>query len=404
MQVARLRAILLGIAILVQVVILCLFNAALLRPAVNTVSYSLGRKFYGPYFKEPNVALMALSSLTSPDLFVRSAYLDKRQRYGWRHDNASVFMVEVRKTILDQNLIVGCQVGHHYTSSLKLRPLWFNMLGRFLDEKPGQTHAMVVIECYDLPAKNGSKAYIFYKTNLYGMVIVAESEHPYIVPAPPPKSSAAHPFRILVCTLVFGQPRFLKKWLPYQRSIGVDHVHLIAEDSFQKGGELEEPYLKEAIKEGFVSVDVWEQKLRWSEIHYHSQLLVDQDCLFHFQGTYDYMFLADQDDFFVPLVANQSTLHYYIDNWCYKGACSFHWRHCYLDPDCIPKDGDYNISSWLEPFANFNKERKTLYKLSTLVEAGIHDPVEMLSGSRTVTVPKDIAYVANGKIGNVRVC
>ncbi|CAI8005833.1 hypothetical protein GBAR_LOCUS4430 [Geodia barretti] len=45
--------------------------------------------------------------LLSKDVVVRSVYFDDRPRSG--HVNASVFMVEARREIVDQGLIVGCQ-------------------------------------------------------------------------------------------------------------------------------------------------------------------------------------------------------------------------------------------------------------------------------------------------------
>ena len=107
------------------------------------------------------------------------------------------------------------------------------------------------------------------------------------------------------------------------------------------------------------------------------------------------MIFYDQDDFFVSNV--NRTIQYYIDNWCYKGSCSFEWIEYY--PDCgmksnVAKNG--NLTSLL--VSNTHKIThlsKCLHKLSAVIEIGIHDVQEMVKGYRSVKVPRDIGYVAH---------
>lgn len=381
--------------ILLLVVIPCILNASKWHPIVARMISLKLYKQPGHINPEPRKGDRGSTRWrSSQDLIVRSVYLDRRPRYGYR--NASVFMLEVRKTIVFQKLILGCQVGNRYTTNLKVRPLMFNgRVGYVLDNRPSLTHTMAVVDCYDLPAKNGSDAFILYKASLYGMVIPAKSERRYAIPATPPASRFSGNLGIIACTTIYGQPPFLKSWLLHQKTLRVDHVHIIAENSFQDRGGLQEPYMRKAIKEGFVSVDVWESRLGPNELEYHSQLLKYQDCIYRFRGTYDYMFLVDQDDFFVSLVPNQSSLYYFIDNWCYKGACAFHWRLSYCNTECLTEDGNYNISRFLVPIENFYISTKSLYRLSAVLEVGIHHAMEFLPGFTAVKVPKDRAFTAN---------
>lgn len=63
------------------------------------------------------------------------------------------------------------------------------------------------------------------------------------------------------------------------------------------------------------------------------QVCEGDDCIYRFIGTYDYVFIVDTDDFFVPRVPGELTIHYYIKNWCQgAGTCQLSWVRYY--PDC----------------------------------------------------------------------
>ena len=62
-----------------------------------------------------------LSLLVSKDIIVRSVYFDDRPRDG--HQNASVFMVEARQGLVDQNFVFGCQIGKYFGKDTKVRRL-----------------------------------------------------------------------------------------------------------------------------------------------------------------------------------------------------------------------------------------------------------------------------------------
>ena len=54
------------------------------------------------------------------DVVVRSVYFDDRPRYQSKHENSSVFMLEVKKEIVQQNLIIGCGAGDQETQQLEV--------------------------------------------------------------------------------------------------------------------------------------------------------------------------------------------------------------------------------------------------------------------------------------------
>lgn len=285
--------------LLVCLIIVSVIKQLSLEPLKVKINSQLSKTFYnqlGRYNSEFS---------SGPDLIVRSVYVDKRHRYG--HQNISVFLIEVRKHFLyaSAGLISGCVIGDSFTNDINIRPIYINgRTGKLIDEKPSLTHAMALVECFDLPATNGSRASVLYKTHKEGFVIPAESERPVLIPYQYNESSH---YRIAACMgVVYGQPRYLIHWLQYQKAIGVEHVHIIAEDSFR---DFDKPYIKAALSSGFVTIDKWKVWLTLNrEILYHSQMLAYHDCIYRFQGTYDYVMLVDQDDFLSHF--NQTKLHY----------------------------------------------------------------------------------------------
>lgn len=337
-----------------------------------------------------------------PDLTVRSVYFDGRQRYGYH--NACVFMIEVRKHYLyfGAQLITGCLVGTTITTQFKIHPIYINgKNGKIVDEKPSLTHAMAMVDCFDVPAVNGSNASLVYRTHKGGFSIPAISQQPLFIP---PAHKTTTPNRIAACiAVVYGRPSFLEDWIQYQHETGLDHIHMISDISFVENGGLKSPHVKAALDSGFLSVAVWKTQLKTNtEIHYHSQMLAYQDCVYRHIVTYDYLLLTDQDDFFVPLVKDEPTLHYYSKRWCPEGACLFDWIEFY--PDCGLMQGTGyppgNVTSRLKSRASKRVPfKKSLYRLQDTVEVGIHDPREMMPGTGGVAVPISQAYVAHIRKG-----
>lgn len=338
-----------------------------------------------------------------PDLVVRSVYFDERQRYGYH--NSCVFMIEVRKHYVYRmaQLITGCLVGGRFTTHFKIHPIYINgKSGKLADEKPSLTHVMAMVDCFDIPAKNGSNATILYRTHVDEFAIPIVSERPLFIPPFHERTNVTN--EIIACiAVVYGRPSFLDDWVRYQQEIGVNHVHMIAEDSFVDNGGLKLTHVKEALESGFLSFDIWKVRLKTNkEIHYHSQMLAYQDCVYRHQGTYEYMIITDQDDFFVPRYQERQTLNSYVKQWCPTGACIFEWIEYYPDCGLTQDEGSPpgNLTSRLTSKASKRLPyTKSLYRLSDTVEVGIHDPREMVPGTSGVSVPSNQAYVAHLRAG-----
>jgi hypothetical protein len=348
-------------------------------------------------------------SLLSKDVVVRSVYFDDRPRSG--HVNASVFMVEARREIVDQGLIVGCQVGRDVAEFFQVRRL--ALIEVYVHWKHNYVnHDLVMVDCFDLPrARNGSRAFIFVKKANRGghgghKVYSVESERPMFFPAP--RISRGNDIKLLVCVATARYTSYNRRltvysmiyhWLKYQRTIGVDHVHFIAHPSFVERGTLQNDVIRRDIQDGFLSIEFWEPWLNTTDnYHGHSQMLAYEDCVYKHRGTYDYIMMCDTDDFFMPRVPGQPQFQYYIRNWCHYGACRFHWIErypdCGLDSDNISPDG--NITKMLRSGTERRlSDNKSLYKSSVVLDVGIHMPMESISGYSVIHVPSNVAYFAH---------
>ena len=273
-----------------------------------------------------------LSFPSDNHVIVRSVIRDPRPKAGF--ESVSVFMVEFRKHMGSHGgrKFVACGTSEAVSWQLKVRVL--KNLGWVHTHFPKQTHDMAMIDCFGLPeTPTGSRVFLWYRLDDKGDLYRVESEHPYFVPVP--KKHSEHDNRtIVVCmALVRHVPPFLREFLRYYKYLGVDHVYMVADDSLIREGALQyDQFVEEAVREGFLSLTFWSMWLNTDEIHSYSYHLAHEDCVYRFQGVYDYALIIDSDDHFIPLVPHQNSLDYYIKKYCTVGACSFQWIEYY--PDC----------------------------------------------------------------------
>ena len=349
----------------------------------------------------------ASQNFSTQDLIVRAAYFDDRPR--GNHRNSTVILIEVRISILKQNLIIGCAVGEHAaTNKDNFRVHTLRITHWVHSHHPELSHDTVFVDCFDLPVQNGSRAFVLYKRSTNDSTITCvESERPLMIPAPYHIRAKNHKFSVaLCCAPVYGMPPLLTEWLRYQKTLAFDHVHLIADDSFVKAGGLENKELKQRMEEGFVTVDVWKPWLKRRQVYYHSQALAHEDCIYRLRGTYDYVMLLDADEFFTPRVVNEKGIHYYVNKCCsYRrcGSCHFHEFMYY--PDCgmkgkVGEDG--NITSQLVSYNFLDQaaQGKSVHRSAAIVETGCQRGNEyILKRYRSVEFPLQLAYVAHVRKG-----
>ena len=347
----------------------------------------------------------------SKDVIVHSVYFDDRARNG--HVNVSMFLVGANTTIYDNKWIIGCGVGDKDALEFKVRFTAEDyLMHAWLGSDPFQ-YDEYIVECYDLPVVNGSPAYVMYKTANNSPVYVVESERPLFIPAPRITPSGEHNISVVTCTKVHDKGvTWLPEFVRYQKTIGVDHVHVNILDTFIKDGGLKahlmDSNLAQAVKEGFVSFSVWTDWYNPNEVYLWSEVLRKLDCIYRYRGTYDYAFSLDTDDFFNPQIPGKTNVKDFILKWCYgnsTGSCSFAWVY-YYPGACGLKDKpieDGNVTRVLHSYVrDIVDHRKSVYKTSVLLDASFHDATCRLAkhkclmpGFTVKEVPLHVAYIAH---------
>ena len=328
---------------------------------------------------------------------VRSVYLDKREWNG--HPSSYVFMVEIDRQVLSRDPFVKCQIGDQTSTvidymipqlALDIRG-WCNHL----------THETIVVHCYLPPQSVAGKAVLFYKVDQQSPVVAAEPEKPLVIPGPRvPRPSPDKPTIVSCIAVQYGQPPFLAEWVRYQKTIGVSHIQMIAEPSIQDSGALKDPSVKKAIDEGFLAVDIWHKWFSPAQIYDHSQLLAYEDCLYRFQGLYDYLFPHDADDFLVPLISDQRQLPYYANKHCSDaGTCELVWYQ--MCPTCgvIRETGeDGNVTDTLAHFDRCKRATKGVHNIPVTFDVSTHTGHKWAPGYKKIEVPPNDIYVAHNRL------
>ena len=325
---------------------------------------------------------------------VRSVYLNKREWNG--NPTSYVFMVEIDLQVLSRNPFVKCQVGNQTSTAIDhMIPL---QAGNSLNWCPhGYTHQTIVVHCYLPPDSTaGSKAVLFFKVDEKSPIVAAESEKPLVIPAPPVPSPSPDKPTIVSCIAVqYGQPPFLGEWVRYQKTIGVSHIQMIAEPSIS--GALKDPSVKKAIDEGFLFVDIWHKWFSAAQLYDHAQVLAYQDCLYRFQGTYDYLFPHDADDFIVLRIPEQKQLPYYVNKLCSQvGTCELAWYQ--MCPTCgiIRETGeDGNVTDSLAHFDRCRRSTKGIHKLPVTFDVSTHSGHKWTTGYNKIELSSNEMYVAH---------
>ena len=336
-------------------------------------------------------------SFPSKNIILRSVYFYPRPREGY--SNSSMFLVEIRKKM--QHRIVACGAGNIVSAALTVRVL--KGLDYIHQHYPHLSHDMALSDCFGLPdIPSGSPAYLWYWEVGGGDLYRVESESPYFVPVPVKTRDVDDDVGIVVCLATVRRvPQYLVEFLRYYKYLGVDHVYMVADEDFIQNGSLESnEFVQRALAEGFVSFSFWHTWLTENQIFYHSQLLGHEDCVYRFQGVYDYALIIDSDDHFIPLVPHQNSLDYYIKKYCTVGACSFQWIEYY--PDCgldwsrLGPHGNVTNTVLSKTSLRYGRwTRKPVYRISATLDVGTHTPEALVNGFRTQNVPTDVAYIAH---------
>ena len=333
------------------------------------------------------------------EIVPRRAYFDNRTVSG-KPRNLVMVLAELLDNEATEKSIVSCELNGHHTKArvVRERTTWVR------EFFPGHTHANSYVYCEGFPKEvisNGSTVRLVYRCNntkfndedCYCMIAV---EKPLVLM----KSGEPKRNSIVICTALYDRPPYFDQWLKYQHTIGIDKVHLNVEASFAENATSIYPSLKEALDTGFVSMEVWKNYVA-NKIYYYSHTTKLQDCVMRYTGVYDYTFVCDVDEFFVPLVPDEKDIHYYVNRFFNKNFLSsinVSWRRflCKPDQSLYRHLRDGNVTQALTgPDSSWDKHPKTIHRLAVTGIVGAHKSFSNLPGYKSTKLDRRFAYMGH---------
>ena len=352
-------------------------------------------------------------------------YRDIYYKHGGQNDNRSVFIVP-RRVYFDNRVykgkarnvvlilaqvhddavekIVACELNGFYTKSISIiqeDTYWVRL------RRPGYTHCAIVVECKGLPSEsivNGTFPKLVYKKDEEKYYSLVVSELPLIL-----KSFKSTPAKgkgsIVVCTTMFGHPAKFDHWLKYQKTVGVDGVHLNTDRSFIDSATMVYPFLNESLNNGFVQVDVWNDIID-GRAFYHGQVAKYQDCILRHINVFEYVLIYDADDYFNPRIPDQKDIHYYFDQYFSESSTAtvlLPWRQMTCSPVSKKLETlqDGNLTSILSGYDySYRADAKCAHRVSGLMFVAVHSQLRFLPGYWRVRGNADQAYVAHNRNTN----
>lgn len=325
-----------------------------------------------------------LLPLAEKDIIVRSAFVSFYGEGNPKFKNCTIILIEVKKSLLEENAIQSCGVEGSVTTQFEIS----NLNSEECSAK--ETHTQALLYCYDIPVKHLDWAWVSYRKKLLGRESThqAKSEFPVLFSDSPSSRG-----KIVVCAamLPYYTP-YVDKWLEYQRTIGVDHVHMILESTFLNQGSFEASLLQEAVEEGYLSIDFWHQWLNQTDICDHSLDLAYHTCALQFRSSYSYIMFSDPRDFFIPQGGSLSDV---VSHSCSNTHCRFQQRDLFYE-SCnnvkVGKDGNLTAAVSATKLEWKGNNAFTVYKSSKVAFAP-YKTVPFTSTHSVANIPAKKGYV-----------
>ena len=271
----------------------------------------------------------------------------------------------------------------------------------------------VLIFCYDIPtsivSNNSVVSVVYVNPENRSEHIAVESEHPLFIPN---ESYSQSSTTVMVCTTVFDTPPHFGAWIRYQKTLGVDMVHINAQESFLSSSSFNDSDFLESLQNGFVELTIWKEYLPLGASFYHSQALYYQHRLYRYLGVHDFCVCADTDDFLVSIDDKDFGVHKLVKKLFYDdslkspiGSSTLHWIR-YVEPingfdppEESIRSGNLTQYSHTSKGEHDGELTKSIYKLSAMLELGIHNSAIFLPSKHFQhrTSPQNVGYMAHIK-------
>lgn len=175
-------------------------------------------------------------------------------------------------------------------------------------------------------------------------------------------------YTVVVTAIFRDEARFLKEWIDFYKTLGVEHFYLYNNLSLDNYQTVLNPYLEE----GVVTLIQWpyesEEVHEWNRI----QCGAYKHALYNYGTQTKWMAFLDTDEFLFP--TEEATLPLFLKNYELFGAVSLNWQ-CYGHNSCpIIPDHEYMIGI-------LTRKEKTI--------SGVHRHV------KTIVQPKAVLNITN---------
>ena len=158
----------------------------------------------------------------------RRAYIDNRLAPG-KPRNALLILAEIHDYAVKS--VVACELNGFVSTSIIIIK---ENTGWIRSHKRGHTHCCILVQCVGLPENsfiNGTIPNLVYKRYKETFYSVVRSEKPFILDSIVTDTTKIKG-TVVVCTTMYGHPAKFNHWLTYQKTVGVDKVHLSVEHTF----------------------------------------------------------------------------------------------------------------------------------------------------------------------------
>ena len=342
----------------------------------------------------------------SKDFVVYHAHYDNRPRRNYR--NVTRIFVGTSKRVYEMKLILGCGVRNTIARNFKVGQIHKDELLRDLEKRSWYSFEDLAVECYDVPVLKGDRAFVIFKSNIHlNKTVAVQSEKPVVIPASRVTPKGNHTFSVVVCTAVHQNGiSWLPQFLRYQKTLGIDHVHLAVLDKYVMEEWLgdnigNDIFFVDALKERFVTLQIWND---WyaEKRNFRATVLMYLDCIYRYQGTYDFVALMETDEFFTVRIPGMTYKDIILKYCSGKSAysCTFSWivyntTICDLRND-VGENG--NVTASLMSHISLREDEHVyfIYSISALTDSSFLYSTynETLKAHNSVSVSQNVAYVA----------